>query len=97
MQKDPRAWWRRAFAQGHYSHLRYGVCFFLQFSSGNAHLERVFGNAERVFCKKRRHGLDIARHMLLHENAHLIQMEGYWPPGHDEVYQSETLDAEMHE
>ena len=93
MTDDPRGWWRRAFSQGHYDLLRYGVRFFLQFGSGNAYLERVFGDAERLTCDKRRNRLDLTRHILLRENGSLVGLEGYVSPVHDEPDSIEDLDA----
>ena len=80
-------------SQGHYSLLRYGVRFFLQFGSGNAYLERVFGDAERLTCDKRRNRLDLTRHILLRENGSLVGLEGYVSPVHDEPDSIEDLDA----
>ena len=77
MQRDPRGWWRRAFSQAHYSLLRYGVRFFLQFGSGNAYLERMFAYAEECSSDKRRNRLNLRRHLLLRTNGNEVGLEGY--------------------
>ena len=77
--KDPLAWWREAFKNGHYPYLKPGIRLLLSFGSGNAFLERCFSYAEMVTADKRRASYDLRRHMLLRVGGLWARIADYLP------------------